>query len=836
MVRAGASFDVVGRRGSGRSTFLRHLQSRLVEDGWNVVEVTGIASLRQHALGALQMAGFGKSPAPLPTMADRVTEALSAKSVLLVDGWDDLDESSWGVLGTVGRRSEVPVVASRLHGDDARVTPTGVVTSTLGSSFRVEMPPLRIDEVATVLEEVLGGPASPDLTGRIFARSGGNVGLVVALAQAGRREQRIVRQGGTWNRARELYSSSLQGLIGSHLSELSMEERDVLETLTLVGTVKLSLARRVADWGVIEGLERRGFVRVFGFPDAQVMVHPPLLLEYFHHEPCGLRRARLTELVLNRLGSHAEDLPPLETVSSSPIAEDAVVLVNVFGDHARRRRAVAETMWRENPCAATATPYLQALLDVRASSTEIEAVLAETPTLASPASADLAEVTYTVARANWYAFHGGDLDRAVALLQEVASGDSPFARLADAELVQLMTFFGRVPEDAETRLAIDDGLPEEVKRTISEVRTVLSLAHGDFDSLAEFDAYTLEIEPQSLGFTGKILRALFDLFDGNFDEAMSFAYREYLQAVEDLDPDAARGFAWVYTVGLIFQGNYAKVDSILASVLAIGDTPVRGIYLLGLLNCGVVAAVHSGRPDLARRYVDEMDRISTPNGILLGQHRSWGRAQLLMYEGQVAAGSQLLREAADELWDRGGRFAAVMAYLIAQEVYPRPELYEHDMARARQIQGRLIGVQVDFVEAVVARDAEGLLGLTDELVSAGIPGMALSAFEQVAEWASAAGDQAVVAAMEARFDALRRRLPEGVGDTVRFRLTKVALSNREREFIEQIATGASNKEIAQALSVSVRTVESAVSRLARKLNVDGRRGIITWATAHSERE
>lgn len=834
MVRSGTSFDVVGRRGSGRSTFLEQLRGRLVEDDWNVVRLAGNASLRQHVLSALQMAGFAEAPTPLAVMATRVTEALTPRSVLLVDEWDDLDETSWGIVAEARQRSGVPVVTSRLVGHDSRVTPTGVSSSVQGASFRVELSALRLDEVTIVLEEILGGPISRDLVDRIFTKSGGNVGLVAALAQAGKREQRIVRRSGVWSRARELYSPSLQGLIGSHLAELSEQERDTLETLTLVGTVKLSLARRVVDWDCIELLEQRGFVRVFGSPEPQVMVHPPVLLDYFHHEPNGLRRTRLTELVMSKLGSHAEELPPLERASMTPVADDAVVMVTVFGDHARRQRAVAETMWREHENSSTAADYVRALLDVRAPGAEIEAVFAQTPLPEDFSDAELADVEYAAAQATWYAFHKRDYDRAHGILGRVAASGSAYAKLAEAEQVQLEAYFGAVPEDAAERLRLTDVVPVEVKRRVAEVEATLYLARGDFDGAVERYGFALEAEPQTLGFMAKMLRALYDLFDGNFEEAMNFAYREYLQAVEDLDPDGARAFAWVYTSGLIFQGNYAKIDSILASVLAIGDTPIRGVYHVGLLNCGVVAAVHSGRPDLARRYLEEMDRSPAPDGIILGQHRSWGRAQLMLYEGQTAAGAQLLRDASDELWERGGRFAAVMGYLIAQEVHPQQDRYEMEMERAHQIQGRLIGVQVDYVEAVAAQDEKALLGLVDELLAAGIPGMALSVFDQVREWATARGDTALADEMVTRSESAWRRLPEGVADLVRFHLTKVVLSNREREFIAQIATGASNKAIAQALSVSVRTVESAVSRLARKLEVDGRRGIIAWANAHSE--
>jgi DNA-binding CsgD family transcriptional regulator len=49
-----------------------------------------------------------------------------------------------------------------------------------------------------------------------------------------------------------------------------------------------------------------------------------------------------------------------------------------------------------------------------------------------------------------------------------------------------------------------------------------------------------------------------------------------------------------------------------------------------------------------------------------------------------------------------------------------------------------------------------------------------------------------------------------------------AFSNREREIAVLVAQGLSNREIAQAVSLSVRTVESHIYRASGKAGVSGR--------------
>jgi DNA-binding NarL/FixJ family response regulator len=58
------------------------------------------------------------------------------------------------------------------------------------------------------------------------------------------------------------------------------------------------------------------------------------------------------------------------------------------------------------------------------------------------------------------------------------------------------------------------------------------------------------------------------------------------------------------------------------------------------------------------------------------------------------------------------------------------------------------------------------------------------------------------------------------------------LSDREREVLIRIAQGYSNKEIAAALALSVKTVETYKARVAEKLGLRSRVEIVRYASAH----
>lgn len=57
------------------------------------------------------------------------------------------------------------------------------------------------------------------------------------------------------------------------------------------------------------------------------------------------------------------------------------------------------------------------------------------------------------------------------------------------------------------------------------------------------------------------------------------------------------------------------------------------------------------------------------------------------------------------------------------------------------------------------------------------------------------------------------------------------LTLREREVLRQLGAGAANKQIARALGVSVRTVETHRLNLQRKLAIRGRAALLRYARA-----
>jgi DNA-binding CsgD family transcriptional regulator len=131
----------------------------------------------------------------------------------------------------------------------------------------------------------------------------------------------------------------------------------------------------------------------------------------------------------------------------------------------------------------------------------------------------------------------------------------------------------------------------------------------------------------------------------------------------------------------------------------------------------------------------------------------------------------------------------------------------------------------DLLDAQARGDAAAVREIGDHLLERRMLDVAKVAFDFAAERLAALGDKRGSREVLAKVEELAVT-STGRGTAVR-EVDLSALSAREREIADLIVAGNTNREIAQALFLSVRTVESHVYRLLRKLNLTSRRELIT---------
>lgn len=836
MVNAGVNIDVVGSRGSGRSAFLKALQARLQEEEWTVVSVRGIASLRQHPLAALHLAGVGaRTDARASGGLHETAEALKhllrlPRSVLFLDDWDDLDEASWGVAEAVRRSSAIPIVQSRLQGLRARHTPTGLPASTFEPSYVIDMTPLRFEELERVLETYLAASIEPTTMSRLFAKSGGNVGLALSLVDASIRENRMVLRGEReWVATRDLWSSGLRAVLEAHLENLDGNARDALEIIAIVGVADVDTVRKLIDWGTLELLEERRMVAIVASGARNlVTVVPPLLVEFFRHEPLNARRTRLTELIVERLGQAASTSALLSEQTQRPASagERGAVFVRLLHERARTRRLVTAAEWEANPSTGTASRYIRALLHSRAKETTatIEHVFAST----DPGSGDLsARAEFITLHAQWLAYVNHDLGGALAELAATAPELGAWGRLLDAAAVRLQVNLADVPDDFANLLEVAEDLPTPVKLSLLETQMVVLVTVGRFTDARRVYASVEALDREHETYIPRALLGLALLGEGMYQKATEVLHQGFEEAYGYLDIDAARTFGAAAALAHVLAGDYAAVDELLDVLFAAGEpAPFPPGVQLSLLAMATLVSVRRGQVAAGERIAGEFDAINSPDGPLPAQSAAWARAQLLAFDGRAEEAARLLWETSEALWARGARFAAVVGMLSAVEIVPNVDRLTIARQHLSMLPDALaLQAQAEYVTALLERDAAALSGLIERLDDLGMAGLALSAASSAASLWREVGAEAQARLAEHSEQQVRSRHGNRAIDTARFSAAAVILTEREKEVGRLAADGMSNQEIATRLVLSVRTVESHMHRIMRKLDVANRQGL-----------
>jgi len=835
LIHVGASIDVVGGRFSGRSAFLGALQQRLVAGGWRIVQVRGVASLRQHPLAAMHLAGIGgpadtKTASTIQSTAESLRKATNEpKSVLFLDDWDDLDEASWGVAELIRRTTGLPIVLSRLQGLRARHTPSGLVASTLEPSYVIEMAPIRFEELEQAMTAHIGGPIDAGTMSRIYAKSGGIIGLARGLVDAAMREGRMTKSPSGWAAVRDLWSPGLAGIVEGHLENLGDDARDALEVIALVGLADVDTVRKLISWETLELLEERTMVKFVASGTRQlVSVVPPLLVEFFRHQPLAARRIRLTELIVARLGSDSQAnvvVANMEQIAPE-VGEADALFVRLLRERARTRRIVAGAEWAENPKPRTAANYITALLQSDEGHSMIEEVVAKTKADAGDAAG---RAEFAVMRADWLALVNGDLDAGLQLLAGEVAQLGEHGRILDAAAVRLETMLRGVPEDFPARLEVTDGLPEPVAAALLETQMLVLITQARFaDARRAFESLgktrgTNPSTPANQLF-GWVL-----LGEGRFAEAVRWASRGLDESNGLLDLDGTFAHGYLLALASTFEGDYDEAERVLDTLFAIGDASPLLVHIqLGLLSIGSVISFRRGNIALAERYLADLDNLRVSSGPLPGQALAWPRAQHTAFVGGPKSASSALWAAGQKFWDVGYRFNSLLMLLTSAEIDSSARHLKDLKAKVAEVDGDFLHSLIEFIDARESRSASRLLEAADLIESTGRPGLALNALRLAVDLARATGDRPTVRAAEAK----RHRVNESLGsrqiDTTRFLATAVMLTDREMEIATMIAQGYPNPEIAVRLVLSVRTVESHIHRILRKANLVNRSELIDF--------
>ncbi|MEY9851580.1 DNA-binding CsgD family transcriptional regulator [Leifsonia sp. EB41] len=771
-----ADVDLVGPRLSGRSTVVDAVASSAADARRAVVRVNGVRSLRESPLAALHAAGIGVLAAPERRTASALQQAIDAltatigsgAAALLVDDADLLDDASTGAIDAVRRATRTPLLRTTARLDDGPST-----------AYVVELVPLDYEELRSVVSERLGGPVDAGAMSRVYALCGGNVGLALALAELAVLEGRLVRASGAWSATGELWSRALRGALEAQLAGLGPAERVALERIAVTGVGDVASTRGLVDPAALEGLAAAGVLRIVPHRGRRLIaLDPPVLADHLRD------RAQV-------------DAPPTNAA-----------FVQLMHAAADSRREEASRAWHAAPSPGSALVLARALMAdtgmVPGSAAELDRVLAGSAGLPGD---PLVAAELAVLRARRSLAVGAGLSAALAALRTEVAGLGPFARLADAAAVMLAVEVGAEPAVPEERLRDDSDLPPPVRSRLLEAARAVALRCGRFEDAVRLLDELTALPGASAPETEGAAHAFALLGVGRHAEAVAWAERGAASARDRLDAGAVRAHSVALGLCHLLADRPADAADAIATASALGTPAVPGAAVQVALHVlAAVIAVRRGDTALAERVRDELAAgvPASSEGDALSSVDAgvrWIDAQLAAGRGRPDEAAGLLRRLASTLTAHGELPTAALALLTSLE----HAIDDAGLAEARALlqrqQSELHDAHLAFVAARAEPDGADLGALAERLASTGRAGSAAALQDPAGDGSDGGG----------------------------FFSTPIALTEREREITRLVAAGLSNPEIASRLVLSVRTVESHVSRVMRKTSAANRGELVALA-------
>ncbi len=791
--------DVVvrGEDGSGRSRVLRMVLADASRRGVPSVLLSAAGSAPLSALRGHPSVLADRVPAtPGPLTAWLAGELRGRRAVLLVDDLDALDGPSAEVVLAALRQTSATLVATT--GQDLTGHPDPVISALVAERAPAEerLPPLSFTGVARLLAEVLHAPADVALTSSIAARSGGNPRVALALLDAGRFTGAIAQVDGRWRKVGALDDVPVDAVAHALATRLPPEQVAALELLAAAGTVPADAAADVLGEPVVQALVAAGRLRRHGAgAAATVTVAPPAFATALRARLTPDRRAALARRLTTELGAHRE----VDLAAPRPLTEDAGAaywqwsadVAALVQEHLAEEEAVRRTAWQAAPTVARANAYLAVLL-LRRAPEQVAVVLAGTEVAADEPEDALA--VYRLYGLRWASWCGAGAAELEQQARTAADGHPGLERLL------------------ATRLAGDrdgpagDVLPAAVRQWERVSRAARLLEDGRPDlALAACDADDAPGAPTEAEHHLDGLRAEALIQLGRLDAAAAAARHRLERALDELDLLGIRVHACVLGEALLLGDDPGGAWRVLGTSLRIGPGgPLDAWFYRRTLSVGAAVLARLDAADVGRQLLDELD--DTPSTALPAL-RALGpvaRAALAEAEGRP--------DDAEDLWDAGARYAAHGLRLAALTCWLlRPEPYDPERLRTVReafdaCRAPLLAPLLRLHEALAAGDQDAVVAA---LVDAppDLTGLVRRAAASL-DPEHAASD--VVCALDPRS---RPPAPE---------TPQEALSVREREVAALATSGLTNRQIAERLHLSVRTVENHVSNVLRKLGVPDR--------------
>lgn len=835
---------LVGESGVGKSTLARWLADALESAGATVRYVLGTQTGSTVPLGAFYRSvtvEAPQEPAAMLAAAQRTLEQ-EANLVVVVDDAQLLDPLSSTLVQQLAASGCARLIVTIRSGEPVPDAITALLKERLLLSLHIAA--FTPEQTGMLARAVLGDVVDTGLSNALHERAGGSPLLLRSLLGAGRESGVLVHTDAGWQlhgalRAdRELYD-----LLEFRLQTMAPEELEAVEIVAAAEVLDWEILRELCDADVVGRLERRAVIQVVadGF-NTVVRVGHPVFGEVAMHRAGVVRTRQITTLLAQQL---QRQLQTQRQRSGSP--------------DVRTRMRLAQLMTRSDM-----TPDLDLIIDAAASAMTMSDVAC---------GEELARFAFE---------RGGGLPAAIVLAEAMGwqgRGDEVEAVLNDVS-----------PDGGDERMVVQWGCLRAANlffscRQVESARLALADVKGRIDSDALMPLVT-SMEAAFACFSGDVRTALelgFEVCQSDVPPLMrtwaatwtcwALALTGRVGEVRRV-ADAGRAAAFDQSGPCRFAMGLAEVVALTAAGDNSAAERVRERYasttrvwpaadaflhaMLGsvLLARGALASASAALQD----SISAMSRGFPPGWLMLVS--AWS-AQAEGARGDSASAGAALRRAEEaygpqvevflpelelaRAWERAaaGHITAAQTHALRAAQVARQSGMDAVELRALHTAVRL-GVQsqaqrlaqlaktlqtpmaeavAEHARGVAHHDGDALDAAADRFADMGALGLAADAAAQAArEHAdNCQRGKQIRSATRAHTLAAAGGLRTPAVDAA---ASPLPITAREREIANLVTAGLSNRQIADRLVVSVRTVEGHVYRIFGKLGIDDREQLV----------
>jgi DNA-binding CsgD family transcriptional regulator len=842
---------LAGAPGVGRTAVARAVVRLAGEHGVETALVTATRAAARVPLGAVapllpagpaRRADGDQASMLLRRTLDALAERTRGRRLLLVvDDAHLLDDASATLVHHVAAAGTSVVLATVRTGEPAPDPVVALWRDELCT--RVELGPLGPEGTGELVRDLLGGTVDPASVVQLAARSRGNVQFLRELIAGAVDDGRLRDDGGIWRLEGELTPSSrLTELVeATSLAGLGDDERALLEVVALGEPVGAAELQALADPSLAEDLERRGLLA--GELDGdrlRVHIAHPLVGDVVRARTPALRTRAIVETLAGaaarRDPADHDDVLRLATLGLSSGEPDPDVLLDGAAI-ARDRSDLPRAEALARAAADAGAGFDAALLAAEAAALQgrVDEAEADLAALIAGAADDRERSRAALALFDtavvWSARDGGDvLGRATAAVDDPAWRD----RLAARRLALALLAEGpRAALDAAVGLRTG-GDPEagEVARVVRADaltrtgRLAEALALTDVDPAPPDPGATVAAAAGE-GLTWPpwwhaVARGSALVHAGRFAEADELAANHHASALARGAVDEQAAFAVLEPTAVADRGGVRTAAARAREALALHRHLGRDILVRRDLIASAIAHALAGDGACAAEDLAELDALDLPpvrrDEADLLQARAWAAVAA----GDLPGASGLLDEAAERGAACGDLVGAAAALHALARLGRAAGVRERLAAVAAHIDGELVPARLAHTEALATGDASALGDASTRFEDLGAGLLAAEAAADAAVAHQRAGDRRLAAAAARRASELAARAEDPVTPALQAVETRAVLTPAERETAVLAASGRANKEIAEQLHLSPRTVENRLQRVYDKLGVAGR--------------